>query len=181
MELRALNDNEMKISGYAITFNQPTVLFEMNGIEYKEVIDSRALNSTPLNDVLLRYNHNVTTTPLARTRGGSLKLNIDNKGLFFEATLFNTQSARDIYTLVKERGLDKMSFGFIAGEDNYDKKTNTRMINKIDKLFEISIVDQPAYDSTSVEARGFFENIVNKEKSEREKILRQLYIKTLGK
>ena len=77
--------------------------------------------------------------------------------MFFRAKLFNTQAAKDVYTLVREGALDKCSFAFTIKEEEYDRKTRTRHIKKIDKLFDVAVVDIPAYDSTSVKARDFFE------------------------
>ncbi len=49
-----------------------------------------------------------------------------------------------------------MSFSFTVsdGGDTYDAITNTRIIHKISKVYECSIVPYAAYPSTSVEARG---------------------------
>ena len=114
---------------------------------------------------------------LARTRNGSLKTEIDDYGLKFYANLFNTSVARDVYTIIKEGGLDKCSFAFTVKKDEYDKETHTRKILEIDKVFDISIVDIPAYDDTSVEARSLFalerekELLESKEAEMRKRIL----------
>ena len=46
-----------------------------------------------------------------------------------------------------------MSFAFTTKEDKYDFENNTRTILNIDKLYDVSVVDLPFYDSTSVYAR----------------------------
>jgi hypothetical protein len=171
----------MTVEGYALVFNSPTVLFKQNGIEYKEVIDQRALDNTNLSDVVLRYNHNDVFAPLSRTRGGNMTLTVDNNGLYFRAKLFDTSASRDIFTLIQQGVLSSMSFGFVVGKENYDAKTHTRKILEFNKLFEISIVDFPAYNDTSVEARDIFSAYINKESQEREELLRQLYITMLRK
>ena len=67
-----------KIAGYAVVFEQRTVLFKdpKTGYEYGEIIDRHALDGADLSDVILRYDHEGRV--LARTRNGSLKLSIDN-------------------------------------------------------------------------------------------------------
>ena len=55
-----------------------------------------------------------------------------------------------------------MSFAFTVKEEEFDYSTDTRRILAIDKLFDVSVVDIPAYDSTDIYAR-------NKEKYEKEK------------
>ena len=165
-QLENISQDEMVIEGYAATFDQPTVLYEIDGIEYKEVIERGAFDEADFKDCCLKYNHNDSVPILARTRGGSLELFVDDVGLRFKATLFNTQPAKDVYELVKQRALDKCSFAFTIKEDNYDRNTHTRTIKKFDKIYDVSVVDIPAYDSTSVSARSFFELENEKERKE---------------
>ena len=160
-ETRSLTFNnesteEMVLEGYAAVFNQPTILYKVDGIEYKEMIDRNAFNNADFKDCCLKYNHKDEVPILARTRGNSLKLDVDNNGLKFRANLFNTTTARDVYTLVKAGGLDKCSFAFTIkeGGDSYDRETRTRTIHAIEKVWDCSIVDNPAYESTSVSARS---------------------------
>lgn len=150
-------NNEMILEGYAVVFDSPTTLYEYEGIEYKEIIDRNAFNKCNMNDCCLRYNHANGFLILARVRGGSLTLTIDANGLKFRAKLFNTTASRDVYQVIKEGGLDKCSFAFAVKESEYNRETHTRTIKEIDRLFDVSVVDTPAYDDTEVSARGFFE------------------------
>lgn len=182
MEVRAAQDEEMILEGYAVVFEEPTILYKIDGIEYKEVIDRNAFNNTSFKDCCLKYNHSDSVPILARTRGGSLSLSVDERGLFFRAKLFDTQTSRDVYSLVKQGGLDKCSFGFSIEEngDEYDRSTRTRRIKSIDRLYDVSVVDIPAYDQTSVEARSFFEleskkEALDKAKEQRRKLLLKTY------
>jgi len=158
-EYRASTDNTeqngMIVEGRVIVFDQPTVLYEYDGIQYKEVISRTALDGVDLSDVVMRYNHMSSPIVLARTRNKSLQLEKKNDGLYFRAQLQNDMDAhKEMYAAVKSGLLDKMSFGFTIADSNYDSKTHTNTITKIGKLFEISIVDQPAYEQTHVEARS---------------------------
>ena len=182
-ETRSLTFNnesteEMVLEGYAAVFNQPTVLYKVDGIEYKEIIDRNAFSGADFKDCCLKYNHKDEVPILARTRGNSLKLGIDNKGLKFRANLFNTSTARDVYTLVKAGGLDKCSFAFTIkdGGESYDRQSRTRTIHAIDKVWDCSIVDNPAYDATSVSARSvieFFDAEAEKERLDKRNNERQ--------
>ena len=49
------------------------------------------------------------------------------------------------------------------------KKTNTFIIKSVDRLFEISVVDFPAYDTTSISARSEIETI----EANRQAVLKQ--------
>lgn len=167
-EIRQSETDEMILEGYAATFDSPTVLYKIGDTEYKEVIERGAFDEMDFKDCCLKYNHSDNVPLLARTKGGSLTLSVDDKGLFFRANLLNTQTAKDVYTLVRAGALDKCSFAFTVKEDEYDRQTNTRKIKKIDKLYDVAIVDIPAYDSTSVSARNYFE--AKRENIENEKL-----------
>ena len=139
------DDKKMEIKGYAVVFDSPETY------DYTEVIDKHALDETDMTDVVLRYNHEDTFMVLARTRNKSLNLNVDDKGLFMEATLQDDISQhRDIYNAIKSGLIDKQSFAFTVDEDTYDYDTDTRTITKIGKLFDVSVVDQPFYNATDV-------------------------------
>ena len=161
-------DGQMIVDGYGAVFDSPTVLLEADGVEYKEVIDRHAFDKSDFSLCCLKYNHESSVLLLARTRNGSLKTEIDNVGLKFNAQLFNTTIARDVFTVIKEGGLDKCSFAFTVKRSEYDRLTHTRTILEIDKVFDISIVDIPAYDTTDVKARSFFEMEIEKERKELE-------------
>ena len=150
-------ENQMIVEGRAVVFNQPTVLFKMNGNEYHEVIEAGALDEADMRDVVFRYNHNDNLFVMARTRGGSLELTKDADGLLMRAKLFDIQQARDLYTLIKAGAIDKMSFSFTIREESFDKETRTWHVRKIDKVFDVAAVDQPAYDATSISARKVLE------------------------
>ncbi|MEN6460814.1 MAG: HK97 family phage prohead protease [Syntrophomonas sp.] len=157
-ELRAADSAKgMILEGVAIVYNQPTILFSEDGIDYKEQISSRALDGVDLSDVPLRYNHDQGFTILARTRNQSLKLDNRPDGLHFTAALNpEVQSHKDVYKLVRSGLVNKMSFGFIVGPDgdDYDRLQHLRTVMQIDRLYDVSIVDQPAYEQTTVEARN---------------------------
>ena len=108
-------EGKMVLEGYAAIFDSPTVIYRSGKNEYKEVIDRNAFNNCDFSDCCLKYNHGGIL--LARTRGGSLNLSVDDKGLFFRAELFNTNTSKDVYNIVKEGGLDKCSFAFRVREE----------------------------------------------------------------
>lgn len=156
-EIRAKEQEEQEekreeIEGYAVIFDDPTCLYEMDGVKYYEVIDRHALDKAQLDDVVLNFNHG--GKPVARTRNKTLNLEIDEKGLKVRAYLGGTEEGRKLYEEVKGGYLDKMSFAFIYDDEKYDKKSHTNTITSIQRLFDVSVVDFPAYDSTSVNARS---------------------------
>ena len=147
MQFRAENseDGKMEIKGYAAVFNSP----ETYG--YTEVISDRAFDEADMSDVVLRYNHNDSFMVLARTRNHSLDLNVDEKGLFIDATLQDDiTDHKNIFNAIKSGLIDKQSFAFVVDEDEYDYDTDTRTITKIGKVYDVSVVDQPFYNATDV-------------------------------
>lgn len=168
LEFRSEED-QMILEGYPVTFDSPTTLYEIDGVQYKETISRNAFDGADLSDVVLRYNHLENYPIMARTKGGSLELSVDQYGLKMRAKLFNSQSSRDIYDLVKQGGLDKMSFAFTVKEDSYNRDTRTRSIDQIKRLFDVAVVDFPAYETTSVSARSFFDEKIKEELQEAER------------
>ena len=154
IETRSDDENKkMIVEGYAIVFDEETLIGdEERG--FIEVIDKGALASTNMKDVPFKYNHNDVTLILARTRNGSLSLEVDEKGLKIRAELIDTTSNVDIYKSIVAGLLDKMSFAFTVKSQSWDKsgKLPKRTILGIDRLFDVSVVDLPAYDQTSIQA-----------------------------
>ena len=146
-EYRALQDfslvprdegsKEYRVRGTAIVFNSPTVLWECDGVEYKEIIDRHAFDECDMSDVIFNYNHGGKV--VARLRNKTLALNIDERGVNIDADLGGTTAGRELY------------------EASYDSVTHTRTITKVKKLYDVSAVDIPAYNDTSISARSFFE------------------------
>jgi HK97 family phage prohead protease len=162
-EVRA-NENEMRVEGYAAVFDSEAVMYEYDGIQYKEVIDRNAFNGTQMQDVVMNYNH--SGKPVARTKNGTLQLIIDDIGLRVSADLGGTQEARNLYEEIKAGYIDKMSFAFTVNADEYNRDTHTRRITGIKRLYDVAAVDIPAYDQTSIQARSFFEAEAEKERAE---------------
>lgn len=157
IEMRAVenDDNKMVVEGYAVVFNQPTLIGDEE-FGWYEVIDRNALDGADMKDVPLKYQHGDTKGVLARTRNGSLQLMIDDHGLKIRAELIDTQDNIDIYKSIKAGLLYQMSFAFNVVEEKIDNSTSpiTRTITKIGRLFDTSVVDFGAYPTTSIYARS---------------------------
>jgi len=171
---------DMIVEGYAVTYNSPTLMFEQDGIQYFEVIAQGALDGADLTDVPFKYNHSDSVMIMARTRTKSLELLTDEKGLYVRAKLADTQQGKDLFKLIQLGEVDKMSFAFTVLEEAYNKDTRTRTITKIKKLYDVSAVDIPAYDTTSISARNFFEVEIEKEKKAKDlaNLRKKLLLKT---
>lgn len=137
------------ISGYALKFGQPSK--DLGG--FVEVITPEALKEVDLSNVFLLYGHDYSK-PLASVKAGTLKLDVDEVGLHFEAELNDTSYAKDVYENVSKKILDSMSFGFVLGVDSFDQAEDGEVVRSIEKmkaLNEISVVTVPAYNSSNVQ------------------------------
>lgn len=162
-EVRATQTDpeKMSIEGYAIVFDESTELYD-----YTEIIERGALDNCDMRDVCLKYNHEDTYLIMARTRNKSLQLEVDDHGLKIYAELIDTVSNRDIYKSIQAGLLDKMSFAFVVSDATWDivDGKDVRRITGISKLFDVSVVDVPAYDQTEVYTRS--KNAVEEERKE---------------
>lgn len=156
MEQREDGNTDMILEGYATVFNQRVQIGD-DEWGFFEQIDRNAFDGADLSDVPMKYNHNDAVPILARTRNGSLSLSVDDTGLKIRAKLLDTQDARDMYKRVQEGLIDKMSFAFTISKQEWDNSTKpvpTRTIKQFDRIWDVSVVDIPAYDGTSVYARS---------------------------
>ena len=169
-EIRAKEDGEeksedMTIEGVACVFDTETTLFEWNDIEYKEKVDKNAFREADITDVIFNYNHGGRV--YARTRNDSLHLEVKEDGLHVLISLNpEDEGHKQLYRDIKSGLIDKMSYAYTVSEESYDIDTHVRTVLKIKKLYDVSAVDFPAYDSTSISARS----VLDLEKSEMEKL-----------
>ena len=144
-------EQELYVEGYAVRFDSPTVLFEYGGTEYKEQIDRHAFDGALMEDVIFNYNHGGKV--LARTRNDTLWLTVDDTGVFVRARLDGTEEGRKLYEEIAGGYIDRMSFAFTVREEGYDEEDYLWTIQKVKRLYDVSAVDIPAYDDTSITAR----------------------------
>jgi HK97 family phage prohead protease len=102
---------------------------------------------------------------MARTRNKTLELEVKSDGLHIRARLDGTEEGRKLYEEIKGGYIDRMSYAYTVQESSYDTATHTRRILKIKKLYDVSAVDFPAYDSTQIYSRS----LLDLDREEREK------------
>src|SRR5216684_3700996 len=166
MSLRAEGDGSatpLRLTGYGAKFNSTTLVNKGASNQFRETIAptafARALREKA--DVRMLRNHDPNFV-LGRTKSGTLRLSLDNVGLFFDCNLPDTQDARDLHTLVARGDVDQCSFAFKAvkdewgDSDDYDEngaRIPLRTLRDVD-LFDVSAVTYPAYSDTTVSARA---------------------------
>lgn len=166
-EIRAFNfevraeenaDHGHFLTGRPIVYNSRTDLGW-----YDEIIESGALDATDLRDVRFLVNHNTDMIPLARSRNNTdnstMQMTVDDDGMGIRVDLDteNNVEAKALYSAVSRGDVSGMSFMFTVDADSWDdieSEHPIRSIRAIGKVFEVSAVTFPAYEATSISARG---------------------------
>lgn len=131
-------------------------LYDKNGKPFIERVMpnvfARALQRAK--DVKLLNEHDKNML-LARTKDGTLQLTETSRGLEMEANLVPSKLSEHIHASIKRGTLSNMSFGMIVLDDVWTKEKgiNQRSITDL-ALYECSIVSDPAYEDSTIEARS---------------------------
>lgn len=159
-EVRAEQNDEHGhfLSGQPIVFNSKTDLGW-----HDEIIERGALDNTDLRDVRFLVNHNTDMIPLARSRNNNenstMQMSVNDSGMAIRVDLDteNNTESKALYSAVERGDITGMSFMFSVDADSWDDLESdhpTRHIREIGKVFEVSAVTFPAYEATSITARG---------------------------
>lgn len=149
-EIEVRSEGEEKseyIEGYALKFNRWSQLL---GGWFKETIDPRALDEADMTSVTALFNH--SDDMILGRSGVNLELEVDGIGLKFRVKPTNTSYANDLMENIRSGIVNQCSFAMsgIEGEwkETEDPDVYERHINKIGKLWDVSVVTNPAYLDT---------------------------------
>lgn len=177
----AAPEGDMIVEGVPVVFNQETLIYkDASGFEYREMIDANAFSGAKMDDVVLVVDH--IGKPLAKTKNGTLELELRGDGLYMRAQLNKNSTGREAYEDILNGFYDKMSFSFVVSEEEYRKTDGaiTRVITRIKDLYDVSVVTRPAYNQTSVIARSWAEAEAEarQKAAEAEQLRQKLILKT---
>ena len=169
-EIRQLNNNiqsneeSRTVEGYAVVFES-----QSENLGFYEVIHRGAITQETIDksDILCKFNHNDDKI-LARSKNGkgSLLLEVDDKGVRYLFEAPKTQLGDELLEHLKRGDITSSSFAFTVssdeGSERWYKENGIlyRDIYKIDRLYDVSPVWNPAYSATSCSARS--QEMVNK-------------------
>ena len=145
-----------RLTGTPIVFSQQTDLGWI-----REVIEPGALDNTDLKDVRFLVGHDTTMIPLARSRNNNenstMQLSVNERGMDIRVDLDieGNPRAKELYSAVKRGDISGMSFMFTVNRSVWEEEESEnplRRIAHIEKVFEVSAVAFPAYDSTKLQA-----------------------------
>jgi uncharacterized protein len=153
-EIRASQDEDYVLVGYAATFNTPSNLIA--GFFTETILPGafdKALASG--RDVIFSNQHNFAE-PLARLKNSSLQLSVDSKGLKFRAQLDKESPLHQtVWRAVSTVLVAECSFGFMTASvvDQWSPDNTKRTLLEVE-LIEIAVVTIPAYAGTTASARA---------------------------
>jgi len=182
LETREKGEKQVKITGYAVVYDEFTEIRDIWGDVFYERITQDALKRTieDGHDIFALRNHNWDHV-VGRT-GQNLTLQSDEKGLYFELIPPNTTLGRDVTEEVRSGLVTQCSIGFRVLNQEWEERDGDwfRTITELE-LYEITLTPIPAYTSTSAEVRSLTPDMVKKggrtpeisasEQEERQKIL----------
>ena len=158
LEVRTAANGDMVLGGYAARYGVVSKLMNGKHGSFREVLAPGAFNDALDDDALdcvALVNHDPSKL-LGRTPR-TLKLKSDGHGLEFQVELSpNISHHRDICEQVRRGDMCECSFGFVAGEDEWEDRGDhlMRTVRSVKSLHDVSIVSNPAYDNTHVGIRS---------------------------
>jgi HK97 family phage prohead protease len=177
---KMVSEDKYIIEGYAAIFN--TQSEDLGG--FREIISRNAFDGViELSDVFCLLDHNKDKGILGRSRfgKGTLTLSIDDKGLRYEVELPDTELAKELIQYIERGEINQSSFAFRVASDTWtelEDETYLRMIDKFERLFDVSPVFQPAYADTTVAERSldkFKQELENRQAVENKKEIAEYY------
>lgn len=168
LEVKDTEDTDYTVTGYATTFDEPYTLYGIgDGKVVKEQVSRNAFDNTDRSDTIMQFDHEGIV--FARLSNDTLKLTVDDHGLFVEAYLGGTSNGRNLYEEIKGGYINKMSFGFTVTDDDLAEADYgyLRTIKAIGKLYDVSAVSIPANDYTEISARNHIDGAIDEIETER--------------
>jgi len=165
IEIRAKEDGSESrtIRGYAAVFDRESDKIAAKDNVFVEKISRNAFDNADKSDIVCLFNHD-SNYILGRSKNGegSMKTGVDERGLWYELDLPNTTTGNDLLESLKRGDIQSSSFAFAIerGGDKWEKEERSgesifvRSINKIAKVFDTSLVVNPAYPDASVALRS---------------------------
>ena len=164
---RAKKDSDKKIiQGYAVVFDAWADVRSW-GESWKECIRKGAFTqSLKENNILALYNHDFNNV-LAR-KDVNMKLVEEDKGLWFEIELPDTNQANDLYELIDKGIVNQCSFAGYVRKNLWSEDDGGNVLREILEidLIEITITPIPVYEVTEAEVKRSREIKSTKENKE---------------
>jgi len=165
-QLRAIEDSRT-IEGYAVVFNERSVFLPdwNKGRMVEEVMMPGSITEELINksDVIANIDHDNSRMVARSVNGeGSLHLELDEHGLKFSYEAPMTNDGQAVLAGVKRGDYRGCSFAYTCDEDTdvhyerneKDSRALIRYVDKVNGLYDVSVVIHPAYPQTNVDSRS---------------------------
>ena len=164
-EIRSISNPELRVNiesrmveGYAVVFESESV-----DLGFHEVIHRGAITEDTIkeSDVFARFNHD-SNKILARCKNGngSMELTVDEHGVLYRFEAPKTALGDELLEYLQRGDITASSFAFtVDSNDKTAEKWSNRNgelhrdIYKINRLYDVAPVFQPAYEATSCSKR----------------------------
>ena len=153
-------DDGSWFEGYAAVFDEDASFELADGTVVSESVNRGAFRKAlALGDnIPMLYHHLDTHPPMATTRGGTLQLEEDAKGLRTKANIARGYIGDAVRELVKRGDIPGMSWGFIAGRGNSRIERRSGGIHRtllgFKKILDVSPTWDPSYRGTEAQFRA---------------------------
>jgi uncharacterized protein len=153
-EVRASGEGRT-LDGYAAVFGQEAVIW---GLFREEVAPGAYRKTIQEHDIRALWNHD-SRIVLGRNKANTLRLREDGRGLHTEIDPPDNEWGRPVVDAVQRGDVTGMSIAFRAVKDSWwyppeDSDELPKRTIKEAKLYEVSPVTFPAFESTSISARS---------------------------
>ena len=157
ISIRAGENNETIVFGYAAKYNTRSKLLVENDKLFYEIIRSGAFIEGIANsrDVVMVLDHDKNEL-LARTKSNTLELRSDDTGLYFEFIMPNTTRGRDTLEMINRGDISELSFAFYLRNTDYKMSRLSdgsllREISNFKSIKDVSLLQtDAAYPGTNV-------------------------------
>lgn len=188
LHVREAGEDSRTIAGYAVMFNVPSeVLYESDAERDVEVISPEAISKAFLDkqDIKMTLFHDRELVLARSNKGkGTLKYEVDAKGVKFEFDAPRTVDGDKALELVRRGDIAGCSFAFSTDYSvNVDRTTEpqsdgkvlvTYTVRAISALYDFTLTTDPAYPATSVGLRDLLKGDEAREKEQQKQIKDQI-------
>jgi len=156
-EVQTRDGRPPMIVGYAAVFydeNDPGTEYPLYDDLVERIMPGAFDRAIREDDVRGLFNHDDSLV-LGRCKSGTMRLSVDRRGLRYEIDPPDTQTGRDLITLLQRGDVDGSSFAFLPDDTTYRQQGDTYVVERNSvKLFDVGPVAYPAYASTEAGVRG---------------------------
>lgn len=152
-EMRAKDGDSRGYKGVASVFDTETRIYW-----FLEKIERGAFDEADTSETVCAVNHNYDLV-VSRTSAGNLTVRTTENGFEYEGEASDTTAGRDLMVNLRDGNITQSSFAFVPSKVRWEEEkrgneiVDIRVIEKIEKVYDVAPVVFPAYPTTTSEAK----------------------------